>query len=148
MLGQIGARLGRIGAAAMDVVGSMPKSAAVAGTVGGGMLLLDALKPIGRRAVDPLGEEIRRTFQERAWQLSERMKGQRMVRAMRENEARLAALDPDLYAMLSAGQRLPIGGRVFGGTPNRDAINAVTAKMAAGEFRTRTPEQDYLELVR
>lgn len=124
-----------------------PVSTGIIGVGGGGLLAADVMGPVVKSAGDPLGKEVTGLFRERAAGLAQKAKARRLESAMRENEARLAALSPDLYAMLVAGERLPIGGRTFGGVPQRELVNAVTARMSTGGFTQRTPEDEIRDLL-
>lgn len=48
------------------------------------------------------------------------------------NTQRIMMMRPDLAQSLLAGRRLPPGGRMFGGTPQVDVLEAVAAAMANG----------------
>ena len=60
---------------------------------------------------------------------------QRVQQAMAFNEAMLASRYPGVYAKLLAGRPLPRGAVVYGGQPNREAVDATTYAMATGKMQ-------------
>lgn len=51
---------------------------------------------------------------------------------MKQNEARLAAMDPQRYAELLTGRKLPRGAMVFGSPRNREGLDEVLLAMSRG----------------
>lgn len=143
-----GSKLASLGKSVWGVTAANPISSTIAGVGGTGLFAGEMLAPFAKAVKqDPLGQEIKATVHERIAAMTAKARQRRLKNAMRENEARLAALTPDLYAMLVAGERLPIGGRMFGGVPQRELVNATTLKMAKGEFNERTAEDDLRDLL-
>lgn len=62
------------------------------------------------------------------------LKMERLQELQALNAARLASLKPALYNQILAGQQLPEGAVVIGGTQREDLLDHVTMKMAQGEY--------------
>lgn len=131
----------------MGVTKSAPVASAVAGFAGLKSFAEDTATPLRDATSDPVGREMKAVASERLDRLLAKARARRLHNAMRRNEAALATMHPDIYAMLVAGERLPIGGRMFGGLPNRELVANVTARMATGEFVERDPLDELRALI-
>lgn len=69
----------------------------------------------------------------KARQLRE-MEVEGLQRLMAQNMARLAALSPQLYNQVLAGQRLPTGAVVLGGGARTDLLEQLALEMASGQI--------------
>jgi hypothetical protein len=104
-----------------------------AGVVGGALAIASAINPNIFRDVDNFfsggNQRAARRRLEGPTGVAMQLRQQRLQRAMMENEAMLATMDPHLYAELNAGEKLAPGARVFGGSPNRDVVEQAILEM-------------------
>lgn len=57
-----------------------------------------------------------------------------LQRSIQMNLARIAQSEPELYAQIQAGRRLPQGAVVIGGEPRNDLLQELGRSMAEGQF--------------
>lgn len=93
---------------------------------------------------DPFHDAVVNTVEDRRDELLQRAKAERLRRTMAMNTARLASLDPHLYNEVLAGRRLAPGTVVFGGTPRKDLMDLLAARMSGGSYTPPPPAQGEL----
>lgn len=96
------------------------------GLAGGGVDAVEGLTGVNEDAQKRL---MLRMLLENAAEMQSGRERQQLVDA---NTQRIMMMRPDLAQSLLAGRRLPPGGRMFGGTPQVDVLEAVAAAMADG----------------
>ena len=77
-------------------------------------------------------------------QVAQLLERQRMERAIRENQLRLARANPTLYTSVMAGRRVPSGAVVLGGQPRMDLMRELAASMDSGAYQKRDPLSDLM----
>lgn len=72
------------------------------------------------------------------------MEQARVEEAIRQNQARLAQVAPDVYTSVMAGRRVPKGSVVLGGRPRQDLMRELAASMGSGRFEKKDPLSELL----
>lgn len=79
--------------------------------------------------------------------MAQRLKAQRLQKAIADNMTRLAAANPQLYNQLLAGRTLPEGAVLLGGGQRTDFLETVAYQMATGGFGTPTESADPIQAI-
>jgi len=80
----------------------------------------------------------------RSEKIGKLMEQARVEETIRQNQARLAQVAPDIYTSVMAGRRVPKGSVVLGGRPRQDLMQELAASMGSGRFEKKDPLSELL----
>lgn len=117
------------------------------GASAGLWLTHDVFTPLFKSALDTRdrdSEQARAIQEQQRRTVMARLERERLMRDVAQNQARLAALDPQLYNEIMAGEQLAPGEVVIGGEPRTDLMEMLAMNMSQGAYNQPSAEEDIL----